>query len=195
MGKAARSTAVAAMAATAALGAGMSGCALSPSATIASVTPVQTTKAGRARPATRMQDVDIRTKIKRAGVEISGAACEAASRDVSVRFKSPARLRLPLYGEDTAPLLVTCEHPVQGRATRSISPSEKSEGGVLSLLSGGLFGDGEAKGDALSYAREYELELVKGAAPAAAPPKPSDVSSRPLPPIQGAPTAPETKTR
>lgn len=56
------------------------------------------------------------------GVMLDGARCEAASRDLNARFTAPARLALPLFEPDTAPLLVVCKHPQAGRAQISVAP-------------------------------------------------------------------------
>lgn len=168
-------------AAMAAVALSISGCALSSMTDITATTPVRMSPAAQTRPAARSQEVDIRTVASPASREIAGAQCEAVSRDVTASFVSPARLRLPLYGANTAPLLVTCSHPLQGRATLSITP--EATGGFFTMISGGLFGDN----DPAAYEEVYRLELARTGGPAAAPPKPSSVSATPLKPIEGFP--------
>lgn len=144
------------------LAAALAGCSLSPDIGVSGVTAAGKPKRSAAQPASRYQDVEIRTQIRRSGVEISGADCSAKSRDVSVDFKSPARIRLPLRGPDTAPLTVVCSHGSQGSATAAIRAG-------VAVKAGGLFGGilGGDKPAAGTYLPRYTLQLARplGAAP------------------------------
>lgn len=118
-------------------------------------------KTAAAAQAERYQSVEIRTEIRRAGVEIVGADCSAVSTEVSLSFKTPAKLSLPLLGAQTPPLTVRCEHPLQGGvAVAMIQPgAEVKSGALLEEVFGG------DKPSAGAYLPSYTLQLAKEKAP------------------------------
>ncbi|MEL6977231.1 MAG: hypothetical protein AAGM38_00940 [Pseudomonadota bacterium] len=91
----------------------------------------------KGRTPTDRQIIEVQTLDKATGRAVAGAECEAASRDLEARFTAPARLDLPLYEPDTAPLLIVCKHMRFGRAQISIAPEVAEERDDLAAQLGG----------------------------------------------------------
>ena len=159
------------------LGAVLAGCSLSPNiglkrdAALGEVSDADLRAPQKVSPAGRYQDVEVRTEIRRAGVAVSGADCTARSSAVSLDFKTPGRIVLPLLEPSTPPLTIRCEHPLQGVATMVLRTGAAPEADSLFEE---IFGaDAPAAG---RYLPRYTLQLVK---PRPKPLKPAEAAGPP----------------
>ena len=74
-------------------------------------------------------------------VEIAGATCSLSATGFSASMRTPAKVRVPLYREQSSTLAVTCEMPGYQKRMVTVSPYDATRASRLaSSGSGGLIG-------------------------------------------------------
>jgi hypothetical protein len=89
------------------------------------------------------QLVEVRTYKNTDGgeVELSGATCSLSATGFSATMRSPAKVRVPLYREQSSTLAVTCEMPGYQKRMVTLAPYDATRASRLaSSGSGGLIG-------------------------------------------------------
>jgi hypothetical protein len=74
-------------------------------------------------------------------VEIAGAMCSLAATGFSASMQTPAKVRVPLYREQSSTLAVTCEMPGYQKRMVTVAPYDATRASrMASSGSGGLIG-------------------------------------------------------
>jgi hypothetical protein len=132
------------------------GCA-SPGLEVASITDVRSSTGSRGidvyEPKRRVgsavpefagdQVVEVRTykNTDEGQVEIAGATCSLSATGFSASMRTPAKVRVPLYREQSSTLAVTCEMPGYQKRMVTVAPYDATrQSRLASSGSGGLIG-------------------------------------------------------
>jgi hypothetical protein len=89
------------------------------------------------------QLVEVRTfqKSDQGEVEMAGATCSLAATGFSATMTSPAKVRVPLYRNQSSTLAVTCQKPGFQKGMVTVAPFDETRRSRLaSGSSGGLLG-------------------------------------------------------
>jgi hypothetical protein len=89
------------------------------------------------------QLVEVRTfqKSDQGEVEMAGATCSLAAAGFSATMTSPAKVRVPLYRNQSSTLAVTCQKPGFQKGMVTVAPFDETRRSRLaSSSSGGLLG-------------------------------------------------------